>query len=126
MKWKATVLVIAVFLIGVVLGGLGDRLLGDRVLANYRQTQLPTTKEEVLKQLTVECSLTPDQQKQIRAIMEDVMAESHRIYEPIRPQLEGVRQAGRQRMRGVLTPEQLPKFEAYVKHFDAERKKLEK
>jgi hypothetical protein len=124
MKWKASVLVLAVFLLGLLVGGLGVHVMGSKAAAPPAAA-LPTTSDEVVKQLDVRCSLTADQQKQIQAIMEEVMAEYHRIYEPIRPQIEEVRQAGRQRIRGVLKPEQLPKFEEYLRWMDEEKKKQE-
>lgn len=124
MKWKASILVLAVFLLGLLVGGLGVHVMGSKA-APPPPTPLPATSDEVVKQLDVKCSLTADQQKQIRVIMEDVMSEYHRLYEPIRPQIEEVRQAGRQRIRGVLTPEQLPKFEEYLRWMDEEKKKQE-
>jgi hypothetical protein len=124
MRWKASVLVLAVFLLGMLVGGLGVHVMGSKA-APPPSPALPSTSDEVVKQLDVRCSLTADQQKQIQAIMEDVMSDYRRIYEPIRPQIEEVRQAGRQRIRGVLRPEQLPKFEEYLRWMDEEKKKQE-
>ena len=124
MKWKASVLVLAVFLLGLLVGGLGVHVMGSHA-APPPPAPMPTTSDEVVKQLDAKCSLTSEQEKQIRAIMNDVMSQYRQLYEPIRPQIEEVRQAGRQRMRGVLTPEQLPKFEEYLRHMDEERKKQE-
>ena len=125
MKWKASVLVLAVFLLGMLVGGLGIHVMGSRAAANNQQAPPPKTSEDVLKQLGAECSLTGDQEKQIKSIMDDVMSQYRDLYEPIRPQIEEVRQAGRQRMRAVLSPEQLPKFEEYLRRMDEERKKQE-
>jgi Spy/CpxP family protein refolding chaperone len=126
MKWKASVLVLVVFLLGIALGGLGVHLYqGKHVSAGPPPAPLPKTSDEVVQQLDAKCSLTADQQKQIRAIMDDVMAQYREIYEPIRPKIEEVRQAGRQRIRAILTPEQLPRFDAYLRWMDEERKKQE-
>ena len=123
MIWKASLLVLAVFLLGVVVGGLGLHVM--RTGAAPPPPPPPATGPDVVKQLDAECSLTADQEKQIRAIMDDVMSQYHQIYEPIRPQIEGVRQAGRQRIRALLTPDQLPKFEEWLRRMDEERKKQE-
>lgn len=126
MKWKASALVMAVFLLGMVVGGLCVHLYaGKHVDASPPPQPLPATSEQVMKQLDAKCSLTADQEKQIRAIMDDVMVKYHELYEPIRPQVEQARQDGRQRMRAVLTPEQLPKFEEFLRQMDEERKKQE-
>jgi len=132
MRVKAAVLILAVFCLGVILGGLAVHLLGARVAASRAaapstaaKDYMPTTKEQVLEQLNTECTLSPEQRTQIKVILDDTIAEYQRVYEPIRPQIEAARQAGRQKMRGVLTPEQLPKFEAYVHRLDEMRKKEE-
>lgn len=125
MKWKAAVLVLSVFLLGLLVGGLGVHVMGRSAAAPPASPPPPKTSEEVVKQLDAQCSLTADQEKQIRAIMDDVMSQYRQRYELIRPQIEQVRQEGRQRMRAVLTPEQLPKFEEFLRHMDEERKKLE-
>ena len=125
MKWKASILVLSVFLLGMVLGGLMVHMKGSSVVAGNPPAALPSTSDDVVKQLDAKCSLTPDQQKQIRQIMDNVMEEYHRLYEPIRPEIEEVRQAGRQRIRGVLTLEQLPKFEEYLRWMDKEKKRQE-
>lgn len=125
MKSKAAFLVLAVFLLGIVLGGLGIHLLGSRVAAGTKTGPMPSTSSEVVQQLDAKCALSAEQQKDIRAIMDDVMGQYRSIYEPIRPQIEEVRQAGRQRIRRVLRPDQLPKFEDYLRQMDEERKKQE-
>jgi hypothetical protein len=125
MKWKAAVSVLAVFLLGIVLGGLGVHLLGSHVAAGTKPAPMPYTSKEVVGALDAQCGLTPEQHREISAIMDDVMAQYRRIYEPIKPQIEEVRQAGRQRIRGVLKPEQLPKFEEWLRKMDDERKKQE-
>jgi Spy/CpxP family protein refolding chaperone len=125
MKWKASVLVIAVFLLGLVVGGLGVHVMGRSAAAPPAPPPPARTTEEVVKQLDAQCSLTADQKKQIGAIMDDVMAHYREVYETIRPQVEQARQDGRQRMRAVLTPEQLPKFEEFLRQMDEEKKKQE-
>lgn len=126
MKWKAGVLVFAVFLAGAIVGGLSVRVFGDRIFpAGAAATNLPMTKTEFLRQLDQKIALTPDQHNQIAAIMDDTIADYHKIYAPMSPQFEEARQHGRQRMRGVLTPEQLPRFEAYLKQLDEQRKQEE-
>ena len=125
-KRKAGNLVFAVFLAGAVVGGLSVRVFGDRIFSTGAATaNLPMTKAEFLRQLDQKVELTPEQRNQISAIMDDTVPEYHKIYAPMGPQFEEARQHGRQRMRGVLTPEQLPKFEAYLRQLDAHSKKAE-
>ena len=126
MKWKAGVLVFAVFLAGAVVGGLSVRVFGDRIFPiSASATNFPMTKAEFLHQLDQRLALTPEQLSQIASIMDDTVSEYHKIYAPLGPQFEEARQHGRQRMRGVLSPDQLPKFEAYLRQLDDQRKKTE-
>jgi hypothetical protein len=111
---------------GAVVGGLGVHVFGDRIWFTRASTaNVPMTKDDFLQQLGQELNLTPQQRQRIDAILGDTVTQYHRIYAPISPQIEQARSDGRQRIRGVLDPQQLPKFEAYVKRLDEQRKKLE-
>jgi hypothetical protein len=75
--------------------------------------------------LTHELQLSPDQQQQLGAIVDDTRAKIHAAYAPAETQREQLRQQGRARVRAILTPEQLPKFEAFMQRLDEQRKKDE-
>ena len=45
------------------------------------------------------------------------------IRKQVDPQIEDARQRGRNQIRAVLTPDQKPQFEEFLKHLDEERKK---
>ncbi|MGB0036395.1 MAG: hypothetical protein WBP79_13060 [Candidatus Acidiferrales bacterium] len=120
---EAVVLVIVVFLLGLVFGGLGDHLWGERVLGNHAQTSGPKSRDQVIADFTRELQLTPDQQKQLGAIVDDTRAKWHALYEPLDAQHEQIRQQGREHIRAILTPDQLPKFEKFMQRIDEQRKK---
>jgi len=75
--------------------------------------------------LTHELQLTADQQQQLGAIVDDTRAKIRTAYAPADTQREELRQQGRARIRAILTPEQLPKFEAFMQRLDEQRKKDE-
>jgi Spy/CpxP family protein refolding chaperone len=75
--------------------------------------------------LTHELQLTPDQQQQLGAIVDDTRAKIHAAYAPADAEREELRQQGRARVRAILTPEQLPKFEAFMHRVDEQRKRDE-
>jgi len=120
MNWKAAWLVILVFVLGLALGGLSMRLAADRFWAGPHGPRDPA---RILQELTLELSLTPEQQKQLSTVLEDTKRKFDAIHEQYRPQIEQVRQGGRQRIRAILTKEQLAKFEARLQRLDEERKK---
>jgi len=121
MNRKAAILVVCVFALGLALGGVATHIAEKRVFGSPAQ-QVKWVERVVLK-LTDELNLTPAQQQQVSAILEDTKKRYDGIYEPIRPQMELARHDGRARIRGVLTPEQLPKFEEYLKQLDERRKR---
>ncbi len=126
MKSKAAALVFCVFLTGAVVGGLAVHVFGDRIWPTLASdpSSLPT-RDELLQQLGQQLDLTPEQRTQIKAAMDQTTSDWHRILLTVDPQLEQARQQGRQRIRAVLTPGQLPKFEAFIRHLDEQRAKAE-
>lgn len=119
---KAAALVVLIFLLGIAIGALGTHFWGERVWS-ARAERPGRTK--IVENLTREVGLTSDQQKQVEAIVDDTGAKFDAIHEQERPQYEQARQEGRNRIRAILTPEQLPKFEDFLRRLDDERKKRE-
>lgn len=120
MNRKAALLVILVFALGLALGGMSMRLAADRFRMGHPGPKDPA---RAVEELTRELDLMPEQQKQLKTILEETRAKFHAIYEQFQPQMEEVRQQGRKNVRAILTKEQLPKFEAWLERHDAERKK---
>jgi hypothetical protein len=125
MNRRATVLVLAVFLLGMALGALlfyavDYSVWGQPRVSNVRKVAGPA---RLVEDLTRELSLTPEQQQKLTAELEETKRRYDSIYETIRPQMEQTRQDGRTRIRALLTPEQLPKFEEYLKRIDERRKR---
>ena len=82
----------------------------------------PERRAKRVADLTEKLTLTPDQAKQLDAILLDRHTEVKAIRDQSDAQLEQVRQKGRDQIRGILTPEQKPKFEEFLQKLDAERK----
>lgn len=127
MNRKATVLVIFVFLLGIALGAVGMRMAEKRVWGDRREDRgRAGGPARMVESLTQELALTAEQQQQLTSILEDSRKKYEATYTTIRPQMEQTRQEGRARIRAMLTPTQLPKFEEYLKRIDEERKNRER
>ncbi|MGA7919460.1 MAG: hypothetical protein WCA38_07280 [Candidatus Acidiferrales bacterium] len=121
-KSEAAILVLVVFVLGVLLGALGSHLWGERVWG-HQGPGGPPPAHQIVSELTHELQLTPDQQTQLAAIVDDTKAKIRAAYAPADAQREELRQQGRARIRAILTPDQLPKFEAFMQRIDEQRKK---
>ncbi|MGH9688682.1 MAG: hypothetical protein ACRD5K_16490 [Candidatus Acidiferrales bacterium] len=122
---EAAILFIAVFVLGVVFGGLGDRLWNQHVSGEPITivTKVPhPTNDQMIDNFCQQVKITPQQRKQLGGIMDDTEAKWRALYAPLNPQKEEIRQEGRARIRAILTPSQVPKFEEYMKHVDEYRK----
>ena len=122
---KAALWVALIFVLGMALGGvLGYTFAHRSYAASVQAPQTDAAKRaQRLEHLSQELSLTPDQRAQIDVILGDVLAQYKTIRDSTNPQINEARQKGRARIRAVLTPEQLQKFEAFLQRLDAERKK---
>jgi Spy/CpxP family protein refolding chaperone len=118
---EAAFLVIVVFLLGALLGGVGNHVWDQRVQG--QQQSGPKSRDQVVTEFTHELDLTPDQQKQLATIVDDTRAKWRALYAPLDAQHEDIRQQGRARIRAILTPAQLPKFEDFLQRLDEQRKK---
>jgi hypothetical protein len=119
---EAAFLVIIVFALGVLLGGLGTHLWGERVWGH--QTP-PKSRDAVISRLTHEVDLTPEQQKQVTVIVDDTRAQWKALLAPVDAQKEQIRQQSREKLRALMTPEQKVKLEKFFHELDEQRQKEE-
>jgi Spy/CpxP family protein refolding chaperone len=121
---KAALWVGVIFLLGVALGGTLGYVFAHRVnAAPPQQLSDAERRAQKVQRLTQELDLSSEQQKQLDAIMASVQAEYKAIHQSTDPQIEQARHKGRERIRAILTPEQKPKFEDFLKRLDEERKR---
>jgi Spy/CpxP family protein refolding chaperone len=119
---KAFLLVTVLFVLGIAIGSVGTYLVTMRVQA-ARLAAPVHNPAHTMAMYTRDLNLTPDQQTQIQAIMNDTRAHYADLHQKLDPEYEQVRQQGRERIRQILTPEQRPKFEELLRQMDEERRK---
>jgi Spy/CpxP family protein refolding chaperone len=126
-KLRAALWVGAVFLLGAALGGVLGYLFAHKPVsaANSPQSE-PDRRARRVAEITSLLSLTPQQSQQLDAILKSTHAEIKGIRQQSDAQLEQAlaqeRQKGRTAVRAILTPEQMPKYEEFLKRVDEERK----
>ncbi|HWX41458.1 MAG TPA: hypothetical protein VN345_09960 [Blastocatellia bacterium] len=121
---KARVIILAVFVLGLAAGALSTNLYQRLTNSGPARADRPHGKPtDVLDKLNNRLNLSPDQQASIREILQGTFNQYDGIKKDIEPRMDVVRQQGRQRIREVLKPDQLPKYEEMVREHDAEREK---
>jgi len=124
-RQKASLWLAVIFLLGIALGGvLGYAFAHRSYAAPPAQLTAEQRRAQKREQLAREVGLNPEQQSQIAAILDQAQAESKAIHAVSDPQFEAVRQKSRDRIRQLLTPEQKPKFEEFLRKMDEDRKRL--
>jgi Spy/CpxP family protein refolding chaperone len=128
-KRRAALWVAVVFVLGAALGGLFGYFYGHRTTVAAANPPLSEAQRRAqrVEQLTQELGLTNDQKQQL----DSTLAQLHAEYKSIRDQsaqqlnsrMDQARQKGRDQIRAILTPEQKPKFEEFLKRLDEERKR---
>lgn len=115
---KAIGLMVAVFVLGVVVGGLGTVLLH-----NMRES---ARRDHVINRLSRELRLSAQQRRQIQAILGQAHQRFSTVFqksqEEARPQYDAIRKDVHARIRAILTPAQQAKFDDFLKRLDAEHR----
>lgn len=124
---KASEWLALVFFLGVAVGGLFGYSFAHRSYAASKVSapalSEPERRAKRIADMTKDMGLTPEQSQQFDAIIHAAHDEMKSIHEKSDADIDAVRQKAREQMRAVLTPEQRPKFEAYVQKMDEEKKR---
>ena len=121
---KAGLWVGVVFLLGAALGGvLGYSYEHHLVSAASAPLPEPVRRAHRVEQLTQALSLTSAQSQQVDSILQQWHTEVKTIHDQSDEQIEQIRQRRRDQIRTILTPEQKPKFEEFLKDIDQQKKR---
>jgi Spy/CpxP family protein refolding chaperone len=124
---KARLIVLSVFVIGFAAGALALNLYQSLNGSNKKDPRRGGT-EFLIGKMNEEVGLTGDQQEKIRKILDEtsekykqIRVEIDPLVKPFEPRFNTVRQESRDRIRALLTPDQLPKYEEMVTKHDKMR-----
>jgi len=123
-RQKAGLWLAVVFVLGAALGGVLGYAFAHRSYASERTVLSAEAKRaQRREQLTRDVELTPEQQKQVAAVLDQAQTEYKAVHDVMDPQIEAVRQKTREKLRSLLAPEQKPKLEGFFRQIDEERKR---
>jgi len=118
-KWKAIVSVILVFLLGSLAGALVMHKIDQHRIESIIKGEPKPMTELIVQRLNHELQLDSTQLEQLRIIVKETHAEIKNVRKQFRPQIEEILSHSQNKVRAMLRPDQLEKYEKIV----AERKK---
>jgi hypothetical protein len=118
-KQKAYLIVSLTFLLGVAVGVSGHHLLSSQQSA----PRISKTVGEFTNELTTTLTLDPVQKIKVEEILNDAQRQYQELREQNRPQFLAIREATRKRVRELLSAEQQPLYEQWLRELDAKREK---
>jgi hypothetical protein len=117
-RTKARLVIVAIFVFGFVGGALSMNLYTKNTT---KAGDVVQPRHYFFTKLTEQCNLTDEQQTRVRAICDDTFNRFHDIGKQVEPQMDQARHDGRDRIRAVLTKDQLPRFEELLTEMDKKR-----
>ena len=108
------------FVLGVALGGLGVYYF---LWSSGRIAHRGFNKERTLSHLKKELNLSDSQVQQISQIFDEGSQKIKEIQNQTDPQVQAIHQENRNRIRQVLSPDQVKKFDELVRQIDERRKR---
>jgi Spy/CpxP family protein refolding chaperone len=117
MTRRAYLYFILTFLLGVVVGGSAVLFYGWHSGHWHRRPD----RQRIVRHMTRELKLTPPQVEQLSKIMEESFKKMSDQRKQVEPQLKAIHDETTNRIRQILTPEQLTKFNEMVRRFEDRR-----
>jgi esterase/lipase len=121
-EWLAVV-----FVLGAAIGGVFGYSFAQRSYSAKKVTGTAPSEAERrakrLAEMSKEIGLTPEQAQKVDGIITAAHAEMKTIHDKGETDVDAVRQKARAQIREFLTEEQKPKYEAFVRRMDEERKR---
>jgi hypothetical protein len=119
MKRRAYVYFVLIFALGIIVGAAGMYSYGW-----YTGHWHPRfSRHRVVDYLQKELSLSQSQTQQLQQIINNMERKESELRDQVEPQFQAIREETRAETRKILNAQQLDKFNAMVKRWDANRRR---
>jgi Spy/CpxP family protein refolding chaperone len=115
---SAAVFAALLFCGGAAVGALGHRYYTNTAVINNIAKTPDPGRHRYIAEMQDRLKLTPAQLKQLETILDDTKAQYHAVRDSYKPQMLKIKQAHIERVRSILTPEQIPAYEKLVAERD--------
>jgi hypothetical protein len=118
-KIKTIIGVIVIFLLGTLCGALGVHITYKTQITKYMSGDANVYQTIIVRHLSKKLNLDAEQREKIRELVKESQTEIYNIRKQIRPQIESALEKSGLRIRGVLRPEQVEKFDKLIAEYKA-------
>lgn len=110
-QWKTIVSVILIFALGALSGAIVTHRIYRQRMENIIRDDPKAMRELMVQRLNNKLNLDAAQLEQVRAIAKETHAEMKSVRKKIRPEIEEVLSRSQAKIRAILRPDQLEKYD---------------
>jgi hypothetical protein len=127
-RWNLPIAVylFLVFVSGGVVGALGYRMYSPPSARSEQHVNPEVWRRQYLDELRTRVNLTAEQLQKVNVIMDETDSSFNQMHERHHQDFEKIKEEHRAKLRAILTPDQLPKYEQFRTERDAKMKASKK
>lgn len=118
-KWRSITIIILIFLLGALTGSLLAHRVYQQRIEGIIRGEPSSMQEFIVRRLNRELHLESSQVERLRIIVMETHDEIRKVRQQVRPQIEEILASSQNKVRAILSPVQLEKYEKII----AERNK---
>jgi len=111
-----------IFASGVVLGVFGHSLYAVTTVRSNPNPRPEDVRKKTLAEMQNRMKLTDEQVAKINSIYDETRARVHEVHEKYRPQMDAITKDQRDKVRSILSPDQVGEYEKMLKERDEHQK----
>lgn len=121
-KTHSALILAVVFVLGILAGVGGTLVVAPYVRGRIEHHDPRQDRQHFVQHMQRMLNMTPDQAEKFSAIVQETSDRWGALHRQVEPEFEQIRQEQRNKVRAILNPEQVQKFNEFVARFDAKRK----
>ncbi len=118
-KTSAGLLLVAIFLLGGVAGGLSQYLVENRIFSSQPPRPRVPNSHDIVEEMAQHLNLDAQQKEQLKTIVQQSRDRYRTLSRQFQPQYEKIRGETNEAIRGILRPDQRKQFEATLEKMDS-------
>lgn len=109
-----------IFACGVVLGVFGHSLYAVTIVRSNPKPE--DVRKKTLAEMQTRMKLSDEQVGKINSIYDETRARVHEVHDKYRPQMDAITKDQREKVRSILSPDQISEYEKMLKERDEHQK----